>query len=86
MSNVLLTPAESVQTSASQDQDDIWHYVCHCTDRNTSACGLDCTDAPWAGGDDDECPLCVLAWPDDAPTCPWGCMCEECGGPEDGAS
>ena len=74
---------EIVQTTAAQDLDDIWHAVCHCTDDRIAACGLDCSDAPWCDdGDDKVCPLCILAWPDDAPTCPWGCDCEDdCGPP-----
>jgi hypothetical protein len=79
----LVAPLEIVQTSATDDLIDVTHITCHCTDDAVSACGLDVRDATWADDvtDDDTeppCPLCELAWPDDSPTCPWGCVCEEC--------
>lgn len=72
-----------VVLSKVQDDDDTIHWVCHCTNDNIAACGLDVTDSemlsPSTWGEDDDCPLCVLAWPD-GPTCPWGCSCPgECG-------
>ena len=74
-----VAPLEVVVTTAPAD-DDAVHFVCHCTNDNRSACGLDVTTAElrrdWS--DDEDCPLCVLAWPDGAPECPWGCRCEEC--------
>lgn len=83
MSMATIAPLEVVQTSAAEDEDDIWHFVCHCTDDRVSACGLDCSEVGWVEGDEEPCPLCALAWPDDAPTCPWGCACEECGPAEE---
>ena len=75
---IRIAALEVVQTTGTQDKDDIWHFVCHCTDDNLSACGLDVTESPWVdGAEDKECPLCNLAWPDGEP-CPWGCTCEEC--------
>ncbi len=74
-----LLPIEVVVTRPSED-DDLHHIVCHCTNDNTSACGLDVADLPFVEFSDyEDCYLCFLAWPDDAPTCPWGCSCEECG-------
>lgn len=61
-------------------EDDVEHIVCHCTDDNVAACRKDVTDSEWSEMPDDRiCALCLLAWPIDAPTCPWGCACEECG-------
>lgn len=61
--------------------DDGCHLVCHCTDDKISACGLDVEDDPWAVDDDEPaCVMCCLAWPDGAPTCPFGCSCYECQG------
>lgn len=74
--------AEAVQVSSAEDTDDIWHIVCHCTNDDTAACGLDCTTAVWSDdGDEAVCPLCRLVWPIDAPMCPWGCGCDECAPP-----
>jgi hypothetical protein len=59
------------------------HIVCHCTEDNVSACGIDCTDDAWVDPEDEHpCPLCELAWPYEALACPWGCACGECGQPE----
>ncbi len=74
---VLMVERTGRQTAGDLDPA---HLVCHCTDDNIAACGLDVTDEPWTDGpDEDDCPLCVLAWPDDAPCCPWGCRCDDCG-------
>ncbi len=53
------------------------HLVCHCTDNEVAACGLNMAGQPWAEEDDDVCALCLLVWPDGSP-CRWGCDCEEC--------
>lgn len=69
---------EFVPESSSDFDDDTWHFVCHCTNDNIAACGLDVTDEPWVDrGDEEACPLCWLSWPDGS-YCPWGCTCEDC--------
>lgn len=76
------TLAEPVEVDL--DHEGIYHVVCHCTDDNIAACGLDVSDRPLTRDVDDdklECPMCALAWPVEAPTCPWGCSCEEDCGP-----
>lgn len=64
------------------DETEPVHLVCHCTKDAVAACGLDVTFEPWEeyALEELECPLCLLVWPDGAPTCPWGCACEECVG------
>lgn len=67
--------------ATSQDFDfDITHWVCHCTNDNIAACGLDVTEMNLEQGyipNEQYCALCVLAWPENSP-CPWGCECHEC--------
>lgn len=72
---------ECVMDELTSDGPDVTHLVCHCTDDDIAACGLDVSDSPWAPESTDEvpCPLCFTAWDADAPTCPWGCACDECG-------
>ena len=72
---------EAVTTHRPSDPaDDLEHLVCHCTDDNIAACRKDVTDSAWTNLPDDmTCALCLLAWPIDSPTCPWGCACDECG-------
>lgn len=76
----VLTEQEIAESTDVVDQDqNVVHLVCHCTGGNIAACGLDVSREPWTPNAplDDDCPLCVLAWPDDA-TCPSGCACEDC--------
>lgn len=57
---------------------DVAHWVCHCTNDEVAACGLDVANVPLVNETEQpDCPLCALAW-SDAPTCPWGCSCDEC--------
>lgn len=70
-------------TVAEDDGPDIDHIVCHCTDDKIAACGQDVSHLPWVSaiGTNQHmiCSLCVLVWPTEAPACPWGCTCFECG-------
>lgn len=73
-----------IDTTSNNDPDET-HLVCHCTDDNLAACGFDASTSPWCAPDAEEvpCPLCYTAWPAGAPTCPWGCNCDECGPDEE---
>lgn len=75
-----LTEREIVESvDVVEDDPDTTHLVCHCTDFNVAACGLDVAHLPWTpdAPEERDCPLCVLAWPDGW-TCPSGCACEDC--------
>lgn len=75
----LLLPRE-ITVTATRPDDDLEHWVCHCTSWNISGCGMDVSREEWAVDDLDEvCPLCELAYPEGS-VCPWGCSCEECWG------
>lgn len=59
---------------------EVFHVVCHCTDDRISACGANVQNEIWTDEPAmDDCSLCILAWPQRAAACPWGCSCDECG-------
>lgn len=73
---------EEIVDKATND-DDVMHLVCHCSNDEISACGLDCSEVAWHDVNSSEppCPMCVIVWPEGSP-CPWGCECEECFSPD----
>lgn len=80
MTTVLERVVEDLDTRPEEKLVEQTHLVCHCSDFNIAACGLDVTGMELiegVKGSADDCPLCMLAWPDDKP-CPWGCSCWEC--------
>ena len=49
--------------------DDLIHLFCPC-DEDVARCGLDLSNLPYAGDDEDgDCPLCILADEDPCPRC-----------------
>jgi hypothetical protein len=68
-----------VETTKTEDEPDIVHLVCHCTDLNISYCGMDVSTFAYCDDDADilECAMCDLAAEMSEPACPWGCTCTE---------
>jgi len=67
-----------VETTKTDDDIDIVHLVCHCTDLNVSYCGMDVSTAPYCDDADVvDCAMCDLAAEMTEPACPWGCTCTE---------
>ena len=65
--------------SPADEDDETMHLVCHCTDGDVSACGLDVSESKWVELDEQPpCPFCEAIWPESSPVCPWGCSCEDC--------
>lgn len=80
-----LLESEIITEQVEDDDDDprVQHLVCHCTNDNVAACGKNVAEVEWVTEETYHegltCVLCMVAWPDDAPRCPWGCACsEEC--------
>jgi len=74
---------ETEKVERSQDEPEIIHLVCHCTDMKIAACRKDVSKEPFGEAEDVDrlmlCPMCVLAWPQNAMKCPWGCSCTKGG-------
>ena len=75
-----------VETSSADDEPDIAHLSCHCTENKIGWCGIDLSDVPLSADpfdldEDDCCPLCALVLEQMGDEhCPWGCSCsKECG-------
>jgi hypothetical protein len=68
-----------VETTETDDDFDIVHLVCHCTDLNISYCGMDVSSFAYCDDSDEvvECAMCNLASEMSEPACPWGCKCTE---------
>lgn len=66
-----------IVNSVVEEDPEVIHITCHCTDMKISGCGKDISNEEFASSTNDAptCAMCLLIWNKDMFKCPWGCDC-----------